>query len=140
MSRHNTCQLCFPVSNASDWLILSLLLIFLRYRPPKGGFKKKADGTSTPITPSLAAQLSYLHQPRPFKNLAYTKNVNRRAKNLKTVLGQERDREKAQREVRRLNKEESMKNDPQACLAVMEEVPSCELCPFPPLLVVCCFC
>ena len=71
-------------------------------------------------------QLSYLHQPRPFKNPAYTKNVNRRAKNLKTVLGQERDREKAEREVRRLRKEESTEDNLQAS-AVIEEVPACQL-------------
>ena len=84
-----------------------------------------SDGTSTPITPSLAAQLSYLNQPRPFKNPAYTKHVNRRTKTLKTVLGQERDREKAEREVRRLRKEESMKDDPEASTAT-EEVPTCK--------------
>ena len=84
-----------------------------------------SDGSSTPITPSLAVQLSYLHHPRPFKNPAYTKNLNRRAKNSKTVLGQERDREKTEREMRRLRKEESMKDDPQAS-AVIEEVPTCE--------------
>ena len=81
-----------------------------------------SDGTSTPITPSLAAQLSYLNQPRPFKNPAYTKHVNRRTKTLKTVLGQERDREKTEREVRR---QESMKIDSEASTAI-EEVPTCE--------------
>ncbi|KIK63957.1 hypothetical protein GYMLUDRAFT_40169 [Collybiopsis luxurians FD-317 M1] len=45
--------------------------------------------------------MSYLHFPRPFKNPAYTKNVNRRAKNLKNVLGQERERERAEREKKR---------------------------------------
>lgn len=84
-----------------------------------------SDGTSTPITPSLAAQLSYLNQPRPFKNPAYTKHINRRPKTLKTVLGQERDREKSDREVRRLRKEESMKDNPEAS-TVIEEVPTCE--------------
>jgi len=102
--------------------------------PPKGGFKKKApsDGTSTPITPSLAVQLSYLHEPRPFKNLAYTKNVNRRAKNLKTVLGQERDREKVEREVRRLKKEENTNDNVQASTGAMEEVPSYTTIEAPP--------
>ncbi|KAL0959131.1 hypothetical protein HGRIS_014423 [Hohenbuehelia grisea] len=81
--------------------------------PPRGGFKKKApattassDGTATPHIPSLAEQLSYLHHPRPFKNPDYTKNVNRRTKNLKTVLGQERERERAERERKRVEREE----------------------------------
>ncbi|KAF8801166.1 hypothetical protein BYT27DRAFT_7115718, partial [Phlegmacium glaucopus] len=102
--------------------------------PPKGGFKRKAtsDGASTPLTPSIAVQLSYLHEPRPFKNLAYTKNVNRRTKNLKTVLGQERDREKTEREARRLKKEESMKDDSQASTAVVEEVPTYTTIEAPP--------
>ncbi|KAG7090981.1 hypothetical protein E1B28_010048 [Marasmius oreades] len=74
-----------------------------RPMPPKGGKKKAtttSDGTSTPHIPSLAEQLSYLHEPRPFKNPYYTKNVNRRAKNLKNVLTQERERERAERERR----------------------------------------
>jgi len=101
--------------------------------PPKGGSKKKApsDGTTTPITPSLAAQLSYLNQPRPFKNPAYTKHINRRTKTLKTVLGQERDREKSEREVRRLRKEESMKDDPEAT-TIIEEVPTYTTIEAPP--------
>ncbi|KAF8154854.1 hypothetical protein B0H34DRAFT_718244 [Crassisporium funariophilum] len=76
--------------------------------PPKGGFKKKvppSDGTSTPLTPSLAVELSYLHLPRPFKSPTYAKNVSRRTKNLKTVLAQERERERAERESRRLSRE-----------------------------------
>ncbi|KIJ15787.1 hypothetical protein PAXINDRAFT_133026 [Paxillus involutus ATCC 200175] len=75
--------------------------------PPKGGNKKKApnDGSTT-HTPTLAEQLSFLHSPRPFKNPTYAKNVNRRTKNLKTVLGQERERERADRERRRLEREE----------------------------------
>ncbi|OAX41816.1 hypothetical protein K503DRAFT_441468 [Rhizopogon vinicolor AM-OR11-026] len=70
--------------------------------PPKGTTKKKAanDGSTT-HTPTLAEQLSYLQSPRPFKNPNYTKNVNRRTKNLKTVLGQERERERVERERRR---------------------------------------
>ncbi|PPQ63538.1 hypothetical protein CVT24_004768 [Panaeolus cyanescens] len=60
---------------------------------------------------SLAAQLSYLHSPRPFKNPNYTKNINRRAKNLKAVLGQERERERAEREARRLEREEKLKQE-----------------------------
>ncbi|KAF9268577.1 hypothetical protein L218DRAFT_917443 [Marasmius fiardii PR-910] len=77
--------------------------------PPKGGKKRTtaaSDGTSTPHIPSLAEQLSYLHEPRPFKNPNYTKNVNRRAKNLKNVLAQERERERAERERRLQEKAE----------------------------------
>ncbi|KAK0473385.1 hypothetical protein IW261DRAFT_691705 [Armillaria novae-zelandiae] len=72
--------------------------------PPKGVSRRKAaaDGSSTPNVPSLAVQLSYLHSPKPFKNPYYSKNVNRRAKNLKTVLSQERERERAERERRKL--------------------------------------
>ncbi|KAG9311210.1 hypothetical protein JVU11DRAFT_8285 [Chiua virens] len=75
----------------------------LIHRPPKGTTKKKpvADGTGATHTPTLAKQLSLLHLPRPFKNPAFTKNTNRRTKNLKTVLGQERERERAERERRR---------------------------------------
>lgn len=74
--------------------------------PPKGTTKKKAanDGSTT-HTPTLAEQLSYLHSPRPFKNPNYTKNANRRTKNLKTVLGQERERERIERERRRQEKD-----------------------------------
>ncbi|RDB29987.1 Chromatin-remodeling complex subunit ies6 [Hypsizygus marmoreus] len=83
--------------------------------PPKGGTKRKApggsDGTSTPHIPTLAEQLSYLHSPRPFKNPNYTKNVNRRAKNLKTVLAQERERERAERERKRLERLEGTSMD-----------------------------
>ncbi|KAF5371354.1 hypothetical protein D9615_009706 [Tricholomella constricta] len=81
--------------------------------PPKGGFRRKAplDGSSTPLTPSLAEQLSYLHNPRPFKNPNYTKNVNRRTKNLKNVLSQERERERAERERRRQEKLEGTSMD-----------------------------
>lgn len=42
------------------------------------------------------------------------------------VLGQERDREKAEREARRLGKEESTEDSPQTD-AVIEEVPTCQL-------------
>ena len=89
---------------------------------PKGGNKKKlagaADsGSSTPHIPSLAEQLSYLHAPRPFKNPAYTKNVNRMTKNLKTVLGQERERERVEREKKR----EEMDVDGEE-----EEMPTCK--------------
>ena len=59
---------------------------------------------------TLAEQLSYLHYPCPFKNPNYAKNINRRAKNLKAVLAQERERERAEREKRRAKKE-GMKMD-----------------------------
>ncbi|KAF8344940.1 hypothetical protein F5887DRAFT_968625 [Amanita rubescens] len=76
--------------------------------PPKGASRKKggtaSDGSATPHLPSLAEQLSYMHLPRPFKNPAYNKNVNRRAKNMKAIISQEREREKAERERRRLLK------------------------------------
>jgi len=105
--------------------------------PPKGGFRKKigSDGTSTPVTPSLAVQLSYLHQPRPFKNPHYTKNVNRRAKNLKAVLGQERERERADREGRRLKREELLKKNPQAAVNIPEEVPTYTTIEAPPSVI-----
>ncbi|THH11335.1 hypothetical protein EW146_g8079 [Bondarzewia mesenterica] len=60
---------------------------------------------------TLAERLSYLNAPRPFKNPNYTKNVNRRAKNLKAVLGQERERERQERERRRQQKEQEMDVD-----------------------------
>ncbi|KAJ3765728.1 hypothetical protein FB446DRAFT_767610 [Lentinula raphanica] len=78
--------------------------------PPKN-LKRKATATDSvlaPHVPSLAEQMSYLHLPRPFKNPGYTKNVNRRAKNLKNVMGQEREREKAERERRRMEKMEKI--------------------------------
>ncbi|KAF4607476.1 pumilio domain member 6 [Pleurotus pulmonarius] len=87
-------------------------------RPPKGTKKKavpapapSSDGSATPHIPSLSEQLSYLHNPRPFKNPSYTKNSNRRTKNLKAVLGQEKERERAERERRRQQKLESMDVD-----------------------------
>lgn len=87
-------------------------------RPPKGTIKKKittSDGIATSYIPvsvsllrswqeiltnikSLAEQYSYLHIPKRFKNPHYTKNTQRRVKNLKTILGQEREYEKADRE------------------------------------------
>ncbi|KAJ7449297.1 hypothetical protein FB451DRAFT_1147299 [Mycena latifolia] len=79
--------------------------------PPKGFQKKKqnaSDGASTPQLPSLAEQLSYLENPRPFKNPHYAKKTGfRRSKNLKAVLTQERERERAERERRRLERIES---------------------------------
>ncbi|KAH9949713.1 hypothetical protein B0H21DRAFT_786411 [Amylocystis lapponica] len=84
--------------------------------PPKGGYKRKAttangEDSPTPPVPTLSEQFSYLHQPRPFKNPNYTKNTNRRTKNLKAVLTQERERERLERERRRHEKEESMDVD-----------------------------
>ncbi|KAL4063441.1 hypothetical protein J3A83DRAFT_4362469 [Scleroderma citrinum] len=70
------------------------------------GRKKAANDISATHTPTLAEQLSFLHSPRPFKNPSYTKNLNRRTKNLKTVLTQERERERAERERKRQQKEE----------------------------------
>ncbi|KAI0084975.1 hypothetical protein BDY19DRAFT_968330 [Irpex rosettiformis] len=84
--------------------------------PPKGSGKKKQalqPSESESSTPTLAEQLSYLHNPRPFKNPNYTKNVNRRAKNLKAVLTQERERERVERERRRLEREQRMDIDGQ---------------------------
>ncbi|ETW87827.1 hypothetical protein HETIRDRAFT_18299, partial [Heterobasidion irregulare TC 32-1] len=49
---------------------------------------------------------------RPFKNPGYAKNVNRRAKNVKTMLGQERERERQERERRRLQREQAMDAPP----------------------------
>lgn len=51
---------------------------------------------------SFAESLSYLHEPRPFKNANYTKNHNRRAKTLKQVLNAERERVRTEREKLRL--------------------------------------
>ena len=79
------------------------------------------------IAQSLAEQFSYLHNPRPFKNPNYIKNVNRRAKNLKAVLAQERERERAEREKRRLEKMEGNAMDVDG----KEEVPTCELTSYP---------
>jgi INO80 complex subunit C len=59
--------------------------------------------------------LSYLNYPRSFKAPGYTKNVNRRAKNLKAVLGQERERERLDREKRRVEQP----NDPEI------DIPTC---------------
>jgi INO80 complex subunit C len=71
-----------------------------------------------------------LHSPRPFKNPNYTKNINRRAKNLKTVLAQERERERLERERKRAEREE-MKMDvdgdgeTKRDLDAEDEVPTC---------------
>ncbi|PSR81339.1 hypothetical protein PHLCEN_2v6418 [Hermanssonia centrifuga] len=105
-------------------------------RPPKGSGKKKflttpADSEpSTPAVPTLAEQISYLHYARPFKNLNYTKNVNRRTKNLKAVLTQERERERLERERRRLEREEKMDVDGEpADITPEEDLPTCEFTP-----------
>ncbi|KJA17659.1 hypothetical protein HYPSUDRAFT_46136 [Hypholoma sublateritium FD-334 SS-4] len=105
--------------------------------PPKGGFKKKvpSDGTETPLTPTLAGQLSYLHEPRPFKNPNYTKNTNRRAKNLKTVLGQERERERAERETRRIQREIEAIDNPELLDEVFEEAPTYTMIEAPPSVI-----
>lgn len=66
--------------------------------------------------------LSYLHYPRPFKNPYYTKNVNRRTKNLKAVLAAERERERQEREKKR---QERMQVDGVAS-PEEEEMPTCE--------------
>lgn len=104
--------------------------------PPKGGFKKKtgaSDGTATPITPTLSEQLSYMHLPKPFKNPNYTKNVNRRAKNLKNVMSQERERERAEREKRKQEKWESGEMDVDG--AQEEETPTYLSIEAPPSLL-----
>ena len=84
------------------------------------------------ISQTLAESLSYLHSPRPFKNPNYTKNVNRRTKNLKTVLTNERERERAERERKRAEKEEAMDvdgatgdGDSSKPVDDEEEVPTC---------------
>ncbi|RXW23550.1 hypothetical protein EST38_g2311 [Candolleomyces aberdarensis] len=67
---------------------------------------------------------------RPFKNPYYNKNVNRRAKNLKTVLGQEREKDRLKREALRKSKAEK------AAMGMMdvdaddeEEEPNCTISP-----------
>ncbi|KAH9475809.1 Chromatin-remodeling complex subunit ies6 [Psilocybe cubensis] len=96
------------------------------HRPPKGGFKKKATGdASNPTSPN----------PRPFKNPNYTKNVNRRAKNLKAVLGQERERERAEREARRIKREEALKTNPSAAADIPEDAPTYTTIEAPPSVI-----
>ncbi|KAJ6551670.1 hypothetical protein B0H19DRAFT_1158524 [Mycena capillaripes] len=104
--------------------------------PPKGFQKKKAnvsDGALTPQLPSLAEQLSYLENPRPFKNPNYVKKTSaRRSKNLKAVLTQERERERVERERRRLEKIESgMEVDGD----IEEEIPTYTSIEAPPSLL-----
>ncbi|TFK32300.1 hypothetical protein BDQ12DRAFT_521389 [Crucibulum laeve] len=105
--------------------------------PPKGGYRKKpaSDGTATPGMPSLGEQISYLHSPRPFKNPNYTKNVNRRAKILKTVLGQERERERAERERRRQEKTDGAEMEVDGDPAVGEDVPTYSSIEAPPSIL-----
>jgi len=139
---------CFPsavIQNASP----SSFLFACKLTCPKASKRRNKEkstvrrngnttntGTYTPSVPrpgqidpdslqqSLATQLSYLHHPRPFKNPNYTKNVNRRAKNLKTVLGQEREREKAEREARRLQREAAL-HAGEPVPEALEDVPTC---------------
>lgn len=75
---------------------------------------------------SLAEQLSYLHNPRPFKNPYYNKNVNRRAKNLKTVLTQEREKDRLRREALRAAKAERAANGMDVDNEEDEEELNCE--------------
>jgi hypothetical protein len=65
--------------------------------------------------------------PRPFKNPEYTKNVNRRTKNLKNVLAAERERERVERERRRAEREERMQVDGEGEGGMQDEedLPSC---------------
>jgi len=95
--------------------------------PPKGSSKKKVttnDGASTPHIPTLAEQLSYLHSPRPFKNPGYVKNVNRRTKNLKNVLSQERERERSERERKRSERMEVDGEEGNSEYTQEEEIPT----------------
>ncbi|KAJ6617538.1 hypothetical protein B0H10DRAFT_1305969 [Mycena sp. CBHHK59/15] len=104
--------------------------------PPKGFQKKKntSDGASTPQLPSLAEQLSYLENPRPFKNPNYVKKGYRRSKNLKAVLTQERERERVEREKRRLEKlENGMDVDGEP--SIEEEIPTYTSIEAPPSLL-----
>jgi len=99
--------------------------------PPRGSTKKKANGEeASNLVPTLAEQLSYLNNPRPFKNPHYTKNVNRRTKNLKNVLTQERERERAERERKRQEREENMAIDGET--AQEEDMPTYSSIEAPP--------
>ncbi|KAH8827075.1 hypothetical protein DL96DRAFT_1697017 [Flagelloscypha sp. PMI_526] len=75
--------------------------------PRKKVVGESGSGTATPQTPSLVLSLSYAPpphgvHPRPFKSPNYTKNINRRAKNLKALLTQEKERDARERDARRL--------------------------------------
>jgi INO80 complex subunit C len=79
---------------------------------------------------TLAEQLSYLHAPRPFKNPNYSKNANRRTKNLKAVLSAEKERERLERERVRSEKmevDEDAERDGDATgkLDEEEDLPTC---------------
>ena len=63
--------------------------------------------TDCSFSKSFAESLSYLQYPRPFKNPEYTKGAQRRTRNLKAVLTQERERERVERERRRAEREEA---------------------------------
>ncbi|KAJ7083630.1 hypothetical protein B0H15DRAFT_850205 [Mycena belliarum] len=106
--------------------------------PPKGFQRKKlnpSDGAATPQLPSLAEQLSYLDNPRPFKNPNYAKKTGfRRSKNLKAVLTQERERERAERERRRVERlENGMDVDGEP--PIEEEIPTYTSIEAPPSLM-----
>jgi INO80 complex subunit C len=77
----------------------------------------------------LAEQLSYLNNPRPFKNPYYNKNVNRRAKNLKTVLTQEREKDRLRREALRQARAERTANGMDIDDGEDEEELNCEFTP-----------
>ncbi|CCM01269.1 uncharacterized protein FIBRA_03318 [Fibroporia radiculosa] len=78
--------------------------------PPKGATKRKAIVVTSDDSPTPPVVFSYRHLLRPFKNPNLMKNANRRTKNLKVVLVQERERERVERE-RRLEKEDNMDVD-----------------------------
>ncbi|TDL19024.1 hypothetical protein BD410DRAFT_900509 [Rickenella mellea] len=98
--------------------------------PPKGGNRRKfapglaSEPSSTPQTPTLIESLSYQHIPKPFKNPNYIKNINRRTKNLKAVLTQERERERVERERRRQEREEEINAGRLSRDAPEEEIPT----------------
>lgn len=106
--------------------------------PPKGGYKRKvaaSDGAATPQGPSLVEQFSYVNGYRPFKNPEYTKNHNRRAKNLKAVLTQERERERVEREKKRAEKQDGTAMDVDGDTGVEEEIPTYLSIEAPPSLL-----
>ncbi|KAG6864032.1 hypothetical protein C0991_000938 [Blastosporella zonata] len=69
-----------------------------------------------------------------FKNPEYTKNVNRRTKNVKNVLSQERERDRVDRERQRLEKLENDAMDVDG-EAAEEEMPSYTSIEAPPSLL-----
>lgn len=79
-------------------------------RPPKKSFfPSSASGSSSPQI-SLADEFSYFDAPKPFKNLAFKKNVGRRSKSVKQTLVGERERgEKVNREARERAEEDARK-------------------------------